>query len=71
MSRSVVIVDRFAGLDFPDGIVAWSTLRSLANSVGADIYKRPVITIGFTAWPRKIGGRLAPRNCEPAVVFTD
>jgi sulfoxide reductase heme-binding subunit YedZ len=43
-----VIADRFAGLDFPDGIVAWSTVRNLVASVGADIYKRPFITIGFT-----------------------
>jgi sulfoxide reductase heme-binding subunit YedZ len=45
-----VIADRFAGLDFPDGMVAWTTVRNLARSVGADIYKRPFITIGFTAW---------------------
>src|ERR1700755_2261582 len=45
-----VIADRFAGLDFPDGILAWSTARNLAQSVGEDIYKRPFITIGFTAW---------------------
>jgi sulfoxide reductase heme-binding subunit YedZ len=45
-----VIVDRFAGLDFPNGIVAWSTVVNLAKSVGADIYKRPFITVGFTAW---------------------
>jgi sulfoxide reductase heme-binding subunit YedZ len=45
-----VIADRFAGLDFPDGIVAWSTLVNLVHSVGEDIYKRPFITIGFTAW---------------------
>jgi sulfoxide reductase heme-binding subunit YedZ len=45
-----VIADRFAGLDFPDGIVAWSTLRNLVKSVGEDIYKRPFITVGFTAW---------------------
>jgi sulfoxide reductase heme-binding subunit YedZ len=44
-----VIADRFAGLDFPDGIVAWSTVRNLAASVAEDIYKRPFITIGFTA----------------------
>lgn len=44
------VADRFAGLDFPDGIVAFSTLRNLAKSVGEDIYKRPFITIGFTAW---------------------
>ena len=40
----------FAGLDFPDGIVAWSTVSNLAASVAADIYKRPFITIGFTAF---------------------
>jgi methionine sulfoxide reductase heme-binding subunit len=44
-----VIADRFASLDFPDGIVAWSTVRNLARSVGEDIYKRPYITVGFTA----------------------
>jgi len=45
-----VIVDRFAGLDFPDGMLAWSTVTNLAKSVGEDIYKRPFITVGFTAW---------------------
>jgi methionine sulfoxide reductase heme-binding subunit len=45
-----VIADRFAGLDFPDGIVAFSTARNLAASVWDDIYKRPFITIGFLAW---------------------
>ena len=45
-----VIVDRFAGLDFPNGIVAWSTVVNLTKSVGADIYKRPFITVGFAAW---------------------
>src|SRR5438874_3812719 len=45
-----VIADRFAGLDFPDGIVAVSTARNLIKSVGEDIYKRPFITIGFSAW---------------------
>jgi sulfoxide reductase heme-binding subunit YedZ len=45
-----VVADRFAGLDFPDGMVAWTTVRNLARSVAADIYKRPFITIGFTAW---------------------
>ena len=66
-----VIADRFAGLDFPDGIVAVSTIRNLVKSVGEDIYKRPFITIGFTAfmcllplaitsttgWIRRLGGR--------------
>jgi len=45
-----VIADRFAGLDFPDGMLAWSTARNLARSVSDDIYKRPFITVGFTAW---------------------
>jgi sulfoxide reductase heme-binding subunit YedZ len=45
-----VIVDRFAGLDFPEGIVALRTLRDLAVSVGQDIGKRPFITVGFSAW---------------------
>jgi sulfoxide reductase heme-binding subunit YedZ len=45
-----VIADRFAGLDFPDGMVAWSTVRNLVKSVGEDIYKRPFITVGFAAW---------------------
>ena len=45
-----VIADRFAGLDFPDGFIAWSTARNLAKSVGEDIYKRLFITVGFTAW---------------------
>jgi sulfoxide reductase heme-binding subunit YedZ len=44
-----VIADRFAGLDFVDGIVAWSTVTALAKSVAADVYKRPFITIGFLA----------------------
>jgi methionine sulfoxide reductase heme-binding subunit len=45
-----VVVDRFAGLDFPDGIVSWTTAAALVRSVGADVYKRPFITIGFAAW---------------------
>jgi sulfoxide reductase heme-binding subunit YedZ len=44
-----MIADRFAGLDFPDGIVAWSTVGNLVKSVAADVYKRPFITIGFIA----------------------
>jgi sulfoxide reductase heme-binding subunit YedZ len=65
------IADKFAGLDFPDGIVAWSTAKNLAASVGEDIYKRPYITVGFTAfvlmvplavtstagWIRRLGGK--------------
>ena len=45
-----VVADRGASLDVPNGIVAWRTARDLAKAVGADIYKRPFITIGFTAW---------------------
>ena len=45
-----VIADRFAGLDFPDGMLAISTARNLATSVAADIVKRPFITIGFATW---------------------
>ena len=66
-----VIADRFAGLDFPDGFVAWSTARNLAVSVIGDIYQRPFITIGFTTlmlllplavtstagWIRRLGGK--------------
>ncbi len=66
-----VIADRFAGLDFPDGFVAWSTVRNLAASIWDDVYKRPYITVGFTGfvsmvplactstvgWIRRMGGR--------------
>ena len=66
-----VIADRFAGLDFVDGIVAWSTVTNLVKSVAADVYKRPFITIGFaalmsmvplaitstTGWIRRMGGK--------------
>ena len=52
-----VIADRFAGLDFPDGIIAWSTVRNLVKSVGEDIYKRPFITVGFTAWTSMVPPR--------------
>jgi sulfoxide reductase heme-binding subunit YedZ len=45
-----VIADRFAGLDFTGGMFVWATARNLAVSVGEDIYKRPFITVGFTAW---------------------
>jgi methionine sulfoxide reductase heme-binding subunit len=45
-----VVLDRFAGLvDFPNGIVSWTTVRNLATSIGGDIYQRPFITIGFSA----------------------
>ncbi len=44
-----VIVDRFAGLDFPNGIASWTTVVNLGKAVWDDVYKRPFITIGFTA----------------------
>ena len=45
-----LVVDRFASLDFPDGIVALSTVRNLLASVWEDVSKRPYITVGFTAF---------------------
>src|SRR4051812_30395529 len=45
-----IVADRFASLDFPDGIVALTTARALAASVWEDIAKRPYITVGFLAW---------------------
>lgn len=47
---SYVIFDRFAGLDLPDGIVSWTTVRNLAASVVDDVYKRSYITVGFAAF---------------------
>jgi sulfoxide reductase heme-binding subunit YedZ len=45
-----VVADRFAGLvDFPEGMVSWDTAHRLLASIGDDIYKRPYITVGFTA----------------------
>jgi sulfoxide reductase heme-binding subunit YedZ len=66
-----VIADRFAGLEFQDGILAWSTARDLLASIWDDIYKRPYITVGFiglcamvplavtstAGWIRRLGGR--------------
>jgi methionine sulfoxide reductase heme-binding subunit len=46
-----VVLDRFAGLiDFPDGFVSWSTARNLLKSMAANVYERPFITVGFTAF---------------------
>ena len=66
-----LVGDRFASLDFPDGFIAWSTLRNLIVSIWQDIAKRPYITVGFIAfvsmiplaltstagWIRRLGGR--------------
>jgi sulfoxide reductase heme-binding subunit YedZ len=46
-----VVLDRFAGLiEFPQGIVSGDTARRLIVYIGEDIYMRPFITIGFTAF---------------------
>jgi sulfoxide reductase heme-binding subunit YedZ len=45
-----VIADRFAGLDFPNGVVSWTTAANLGRAVWDDIAKRPFITVGCTAW---------------------
>lgn len=45
-----VVLDRFAGLDFPSGMVAWRTVRDLGASILSDVYKRPFITVGFTGF---------------------
>lgn len=66
-----LVGDRFASLDFPDGIVAMSTVWNLLASIWEDIAKRPYITVGFiafvsmiplaltstTGWIRRLGGR--------------
>lgn len=66
-----LVADRFASLDFPDGFVAWSTVRNLLAAIWDDIAKRPYITVGFIAfvsmiplaitstagWIRRLGGR--------------
>jgi sulfoxide reductase heme-binding subunit YedZ len=44
------IVDRYAGLDLTNGYFNASVVRELVKSVGEDIYKRPFITVGFTAF---------------------
>jgi methionine sulfoxide reductase heme-binding subunit len=67
-----VILDRFAGLlDFPNGIVSWTTVVNVVKSSIGDIAMRPFITVGFTAfvlmiplaitsttgWIRRLGGK--------------
>src|ERR671935_552856 len=44
------IVDRYTGLDLTNGFVTASVGREFVKSVGEDIYKRPFITVGFTAF---------------------
>jgi methionine sulfoxide reductase heme-binding subunit len=45
-----VIADRFAALDFTNGMFTLATVRNLAASVAEDVYKRPFITVGFSTW---------------------
>lgn len=45
-----LVADRLVSLDLQDGILAWTTAREFAVAVGADVLKRPFITVGFTAW---------------------
>src|SRR5262249_14660511 len=43
-----VIADRFASLDFP--AFPLRTVADLASAGASEIYQRPFITVGFTAW---------------------
>jgi sulfoxide reductase heme-binding subunit YedZ len=45
-----VIADRFAGLDFTNGIVNWATVSNLTRAVWEDVSHRTYTTVGFTAW---------------------
>ena len=45
-----LVLDRFASLDFPNGMASWTTVRGLVAAIGVDLLKRPFITIGFTAF---------------------
>lgn len=47
---SYLIFDRFAGLDFPNGMASWTTVRNLAAAVADDVVQRPYITVGFLAF---------------------
>ena len=45
-----LILDRLAGVDFSDTNGWWMVYRALAAAVSRDIYKRPFIAVGFTAF---------------------
>jgi DMSO/TMAO reductase YedYZ heme-binding membrane subunit len=51
-----VIADRLAGLEFQNGVVAWTTLIGIGGAVWDDISKRKYITVGFTAWAAMVQG---------------
>ena len=44
-----VVADRFASLGFPSPL-SWRTIGELTVSIGTEVYKRPYITVGLTAW---------------------
>jgi sulfoxide reductase heme-binding subunit YedZ len=44
------LLDRFASLDFPNGMLSGTAVRMLAASIADDIYKRPFITVGSVAF---------------------
>ena len=44
-----VIADRLASLGFPT-LASWQTIRDLAASIGTEVYQRPYIAVGLTAW---------------------
>jgi len=67
-----LILDRFAGLiDYPGGMISFTTARRIVASSIGDIAMRPFITVGFTAfvlmvplaitstkgWIRRLGGK--------------
>jgi len=45
-----VVLDRLAGLDLSDTNASWMAGRSLVAAVGRDVYKRPFVAVGFTAF---------------------
>lgn len=45
-----VALDRLAGLDLSETNLSWMAYRALAAAVSRDIYKRPFIAAGFTAF---------------------
>ena len=45
-----IVFDRYPGADYSAGLVAIKTLKNVAVLIGQDIYKRPFITVGFSAW---------------------
>jgi sulfoxide reductase heme-binding subunit YedZ len=45
------VFDRLLSLiDFPQGVVSWDTATRLTAAIAEDVYMRPYITVGFTAF---------------------